>query len=59
VQVIADGTVVAMDREITKSGQLMRASSGFKADFWQLKLTSTVKLKSVQMANSVKELNSV
>jgi len=59
VQVIADGEIVAMDRPIVKSGQLMRPSSGFKADFWQLRLTTQVKLKSVQMANSVKELNQV
>ena len=59
VQVIADGHIVAMDRPLVKSGQLMRPSSGFKADYWQLKLTANVKVKSVQMANSVKELNSV
>jgi len=59
VKVIADNGVVAMDRPIVKSGQLMRPASGFKADFWQLQLTAQVKLKSVQMANSVKELNAV
>lgn len=59
VKVLADGAVVAMDRPLTKSGQLMRPSSGFKADFWQLLLTSQVRIKSVQMANSVKELNDV
>jgi hypothetical protein len=57
VQILADNAIVAMDRPLVKSGQLMRAASGFKADFWQLRLTSTVKLKSVQMANSVRELN--
>jgi hypothetical protein len=57
VKVIADGQVVAMDRPLVKSGQLMRPSSGWKADFWQIQLTSQVKIKSVQMANSVKELN--
>ena len=59
VKVLADGHVVAMDRPLVKSGQLMRPSSGWKADFWQVLLTSKVRIKSVQMANSVKELNSV
>jgi hypothetical protein len=59
VKVIADGHIVAMDRPITKSGQLMRPSSGWKADYWQLQVTAQVKVKSVQMANSVKELNQV
>jgi len=59
VKVLADGHHVAMDRPLVKSGQLMRPSSGWKADFWQLLLTCQVKIKSVQMANSVKELNDV
>ncbi|HEU0068314.1 MAG TPA: hypothetical protein VFQ26_03525, partial [Nitrospiraceae bacterium] len=59
VKVLADGVVTAMDRPLVKSGQLMRPVSGFKADYWQLLIETTVKIKSVQMANSVKELNDV
>ena len=57
VKVVADGQLVAMDRPLVKSGQLMRPSSGWKADFWEIHLTAQVRILSVQMANSVKELN--
>ena len=59
VKVLADGHLVAMDRPLVKSGQLMRPSSGWKADYWQVLLTTNVRVKQVQMANSVKELNDV
>lgn len=55
VRVYADG-VLKMTRELRTSGELMRIPSGFKADYWQVEIESRVKVFSLQIATSVKEL---
>lgn len=55
VHVYADGKLI-LSHEVRKSGELHRMPSGFKADFWQIKIEAIVKVKSFQMATSVKEL---
>lgn len=55
VRLYADGVLV-MTRELRVSSELMRIPSGFKADFWQLEFESILKIQSVQMATSDKEL---
>lgn len=55
VRVYAD-SVLVMTRELRRSGELMRLPSGFKADFWQIEFETIIKIDSVQMATSVKEL---
>ena len=58
VRVYADDRLVTT-RELRKSGELLRISSGFKADFWQVELEGRVKIKSIQIATSAKELAGV
>lgn len=55
VRIYADDRLVCT-RELRTSGELMRLPSGFKADYWQIEFESVVKINSVQMATSVKEL---
>jgi hypothetical protein len=58
VRIYADNTL-RLERELVASGNLIRLPSGFKADFWQFEIEAYVKVYSVQMATSVKELASV
>lgn len=58
VGVKADGVYV-MQREVRRSGDLIRLPSGFKATFWQVELFGRVTVSSVEMATSAKELISV
>jgi len=58
IKIYADGRLAAT-KTILASGQLMRLPSGFKADFWQLEITSRVSISSVQVATSAKELAGV
>jgi len=58
IRIIADGKTIAA-REIRKPGELFRLPSGFKADFWQIEFEGRVRVKSIQMATSVKELSGV
>lgn len=58
VKVYADDRLVTT-RNITSSGALMRLPSGFKANFWQIEVTTKVIISSIQVATSVKELASV
>lgn len=55
IKVYADDRLV-MTRPISGSGVQMRMPSGFRADFWQVKITSKVVVSSLQMATSAKEL---
>lgn len=43
--------------ELREPGQLMRLPSGYKAEFWEVELVGRNKIKSVQMATTVKELS--
>lgn len=58
IKVYADGVLV-VTHTLTTSGALMRIPSGFKADFWQFQIEGRVKVLSVQMGTSIKELRSV
>lgn len=58
IRLYADDRLV-MTRAITSSGSLIRIPSGFKADFWQIEITSRVIISSVQIATASKELASV
>jgi hypothetical protein len=55
IRVYADDRLV-MTRELRSSGELMRLPSGFKADYWQVELETVIRVNSVQMATSAKEL---
>jgi hypothetical protein len=58
IKIYADGRLAAT-KPLLVSGQHIRLPSGFKADFWQIEITSRVSISSVQMATSMKELASV
>lgn len=58
MRLYADGRLVAT-RELKKSGEQWRLPSGFKAHFWQIEVEARVKVYSVQMATSAKELRNV
>jgi hypothetical protein len=55
IRVYADDRLI-LTRELHKSSELMRLPSGFKADYWQIEIETAIKINSVQMATSVKEL---
>lgn len=58
LRVYADNKLIAV-RELRKSGELLRLPSGYKAELWQVEFEGIVKIKSFQMATSVKELSVV
>lgn len=58
VRVYADGRL-CMTREIRESGEFYRIPSGFKATFWQIEVESRVKLDSIEIATTAKELGRV
>jgi hypothetical protein len=58
VRIYADNKLVSA-QEVRKSGDLHRLPSGFKAEFWQIEIEAAVRVKSFQMATSVKELSVV
>jgi hypothetical protein len=45
-----------MTRELRKSGELFKPPSGFKADFWQFEIETRVKILSVDLAPTVRQL---
>jgi hypothetical protein len=58
VRVYADGNLV-MTRELRTDGEFMRLPSGFKASTYQVEIEARVKIISVEMATSAKELLNV
>lgn len=58
LRIYADNRLI-LAHEIRTSGELHRLPTGFKADFWQIEIEAGVKVKSFQMATSVKELSIV
>lgn len=54
----ADDRLV-LTRELRTSGEIIRLPSGFKADYWTFEFEARVKVKSFQLASSVKELRGV
>jgi len=58
VRVYADG-VLRFSREILTSGVFFRLPSGFKATGWQIEIEARVKIESVEIAETARELGSV
>lgn len=58
VRVYADSNLIAA-YEFRTPGELFRLPSGFEATFWEIEFEGRVRIKSFQMATSVKELSSV
>lgn len=58
LRLYADNKLV-WTRELRSNGEIMRLPSGFKADKWQLEIEARVKLKSVELASTLKELGNV
>jgi hypothetical protein len=58
VRLYADG-VLRMTREIRESGEMFRLPSGFKATFWQVEVEARVRLQSIEIATTAKELGRV
>jgi hypothetical protein len=58
VRVYADG-VLRMTRELRESGEFFRLPSGFKATFWKIEIEARIRLESIEIATTAKELSSV
>jgi hypothetical protein len=58
VRIYADG-VLRHTRELRTSGELWKLPTGFKADYWQFEVEGRVKVLSMQVAGSPKELQRV
>ena len=58
VRVYADDKLI-LTHEIREPGELHRLPSGFKAEFWEIEFEARVRVKSFQMAQTVKELSNV
>ncbi len=54
----ADGVHV-FTREIRTSGEIMKLPSGYKAHYWQFEIEARVRVFSVEMASSAKEMSKV
>lgn len=59
VKVYADRVLVLTRNLPTLSGDLMRLPDGFKASIWQIQITGRVRVDSIEMASTAKELESV
>jgi hypothetical protein len=55
VRVFADGRLCLV-RELRESGEFMRLPSGFKATFWQVEIEARVRVESIELATTAKEL---
>ena len=58
VRVYADGNL-RFTRELRRSGEFFRLPSGFKATFWQIEIEARVRIDSVEIATTARELSSV
>lgn len=58
VRVYADGRL-RFTRELRRSGEFFRLPSGFKATFWQIEIEARVRIDSVEIASTARELASV
>lgn len=58
VRVYADDRLVVV-RELRQSGEIFRIPAGFKATFWEVEVEARVKVYSVELATTAKELQSV
>lgn len=57
-RVYADDRLV-FTRALVRSGDLFRLPSGFKATFWQVEVETSMKISSIEIATTAKELGSV
>lgn len=55
IKIYADESLVST-RALSKSGTQMRLPSGFKANFWQIEVTSRVIISSIHMSDTAKDL---
>lgn len=55
VRIYADG-ILRFSRELRSTGEFMRLPSGFKSQFWEVEIEARVKLTSIELATSAKEL---
>jgi hypothetical protein len=55
IRVYCDG-VLRFTRELRTSGEIMKLPSGFKATYWQIEVEGRVRIKSIEIATSAKEL---
>lgn len=58
VRLYADGRHV-WTRELRTSGEIMKLPSGYKADYWQVEIEARVRVFSIEIASSAKELRQV
>lgn len=58
IRVYGDGRLVVV-RELRQSGELFRLPSGFKATFWEVEIEARVRIHSVEIATTAKELMDV
>jgi hypothetical protein len=58
IRVYADDVLVTT-REIYNSGEMLRISSGFKAEIWQWEIESRLLIANLQVATSARELGGV
>ena len=58
VRLYADGVHV-FTREIRTSGEMMKLPSGYKASFWQVEIEARVRIFSIEMGSSAKELKQI
>jgi hypothetical protein len=58
IRVYADG-VLRFTRELRESGQFFRLPSGFKATFWQIEIEARVRIDSVEIATTARDLGRV
>lgn len=58
LRLYADDRLVYV-REIRESGEIFKLPSGFKATFWQIEVEARVRINSIEIASTAKELQSV
>lgn len=58
IKLYADRDLV-FTKDVTETGDLMRLPSGFKASIWQVEIIGRVRVDSIEVASTVKELESV
>lgn len=58
VRVYADG-ILRFTRSLVNPGEIFKLPSGFKATFWEIEVEANIKLNSIEIATTSKELGSV
>lgn len=58
MKLYADGVHI-WTRELRTSGEIMKLPSGYKADFFQIEVQARVRVFSIEIASSAKELKQI